>query len=383
MGSPGRATTNVAPRCWRCHTAIVALGAAVLGAALAADPSDAAAAVRRDWPAFALVTGLLLIGVAAHDDGLFEVVGRRVLGRGGRARRFVVAALAMGVATAVLNLDTAAAFVTPVLLYGADGAEGEAMCCMGILLANGASLFLPGSNLTNLIVVGGSAGGAGFLARTWPVALTAFGVTAAACGWLVRRAPRIPSRRREDVGLSGVAGVVAVAAGALLLVWLRAPAVAVLVVGVAVTVLHAWTGKSSPTRALGAVGLDVLAALFAVAVALGTLGRAWSWPHRELLHAGVLTSAAAAAATSVVVNNLPAASLLASRPLPSPLPVLLGLDLGPNLFFTGSLAWFVWWRAVRAAGRTPPTWLAVRVGAVAACASLLACAAVLMSTTPR
>ena len=49
-----------------------------------------------------------------------------------------------------------------------------------------------------------------------------------------------------------------------------------------------------------------------------------------------------AALTGVLVNNLPAASLLAARRPPHPFALLVGLNVGPNLFVTGSLAWILW-----------------------------------------
>jgi arsenical pump membrane protein len=73
-----------------------------------------------------------------------------------------------------------------------------------------------------------------------------------------------------------------------------------------------------------------------------------------------------AALASVLVNNLPAASLLAARTPPHPYALLLGLDVGPNLFVTGSLAWVLWWRTTRAAGVRPPTTRAVVLGLVSA-----------------
>ncbi len=38
------------------------------------------AAVEVAWPPFVLVTGLLLIGLVAHRDGLFEQAGRSLQG---------------------------------------------------------------------------------------------------------------------------------------------------------------------------------------------------------------------------------------------------------------------------------------------------------------
>jgi arsenical pump membrane protein len=57
-----------------------------------------------------------------------------------------------------------------------------------------------------------------------------------------------------------------------------------------------------------------------------------------LSHLNSAASAALAAGTAVLVNNLPAAALLAARVPPRPDALLVGLNLGPNLFMTGSLA---------------------------------------------
>jgi arsenical pump membrane protein len=60
-----------------------------------------------------------------------------------------------------------------------------------------------------------------------------------------------------------------------------------------------------------------------------------------------------AAISSVLVNNLPAASLLAARRPAHQFSLLVGLNLGSNLFVTGSLAWILWLRAARSAGVQP------------------------------
>ena len=94
----------------------------------------------------------------------------------------------------------------------------------------------------------------------------------------------------------------------------------------------------------------MLVGLFGLAVALGTLGRSWSGPATLLSHLDAWGTAAPAAVVSVLVNNLPAASLLAARRPPHPFALLVGLNVGPNLFVTGSLAWVLWLRAARTAG---------------------------------
>ena len=75
------------------------------------------------WPAFALVTGLLLVGVVAERDGVFAAAGSALarLPTGGVTTYAVALALVTAV-TAVLNLDTSVFFLTPVLLHLAGSA---------------------------------------------------------------------------------------------------------------------------------------------------------------------------------------------------------------------------------------------------------------------
>jgi arsenical pump membrane protein len=101
------------------------------------------------------------------------------------------------------------------------------------------------------------------------------------------------------------------------------------------------------------LALHILAPLFLLAVALGTLARRWHGPASLLGHLGGLGDAAVGAVASVLVNNLPAAALLAARRPPHPLPLLVGLNLGPNLLFTGSLSTYLWYSAARGAGVRP------------------------------
>jgi arsenical pump membrane protein len=116
----------------------------------------------------------------------------------------------------------------------------------------------------------------------------------------------------------------------------------------------------------------VLGGLFGVAVALGTLGREWSGPANLLSHLDSWGTAVAGAFASVVVNNLPAASLLAARVPPRPFDLLVGLNIGPNLFVTGSLAWLLWLRSAKSAGTRPSIAKAGLIGLVAVPLSMAA-----------
>ncbi|HEX6930896.1 MAG TPA: hypothetical protein VF162_02040 [Streptosporangiaceae bacterium] len=138
-----------------------------------------------------------------------------------------------------------------------------------------------------------------------------------------------------------------------------------LAVGVVAAGVHLARRRVSAGAIADVLGLPVLTGLFGLAVALGVVGRAWSGPADLLSHLGSWGTAATAGLATVLVNNLPAASLLAARTPDHPFALIVGLNLGPNLCVTGSLAWLLWLRAARAAGARPSLRRASLIGAVA------------------
>src|ERR687887_2853699 len=141
------------------------------------------ASAAQSWPPFLLVAGLLLIGAVAADEGLFEALGARLARTRLGARSLLLALLALvAIVTAVLNLDTSVVFLTPVLVHAARQRRlNERPFLYGsVFMANAASLLLPGSNLTNLLVLGGDPqDGAAFAAQMLPAWITACTLTGA------------------------------------------------------------------------------------------------------------------------------------------------------------------------------------------------------------
>ncbi len=384
--------------------ALAAAGVAGLAAAVALRPADAAHAAAQDWPPFVLIAGLLLIGLVADGDGLFEAAGVRLarLAPTG-ASLFAGAVVLVSAVTATLNLDTSVAFLTPVLVHTARARQaGEPALLYGcLLLSNAASLLLPGSNLTNLIVLGHlHLTGAQFAAHMWLPWLGAVAVTALVVAVGERRSlasavtdPEPPPRPVLGLGLA------AVVAATVLVIAIRSAALPVLAVGVLAAGARLALGHR-PIRAAAlepadrgrvrvalrpdqiwqVLGVPLLAGLFGAAVALGTLGRAWSGPAHLLAQLSGWSTAGFAAAASVVVNNLPAASLLAARTPASPFPLLMGLNLGPNLCVTGSLAWLLWLRSAQAAGARPSLTRASMLGVAAVPLSIAVALAALTVT---
>jgi arsenical pump membrane protein len=345
--------------------------AAALVAALATDAHDVGGAASQDWPPFVLVTGLLGLGLVARDDGLFDAAGATMAAaaRGGRSL-FVGAAVLLAVVTAVLNLDTAVAFLTPVVVLAARrrGTDEAPFLYLAVFMANGASLVLPGSNLTNLIVLGnlhqsGSAF-ASAMVLPWIAAVVAVTVVVGLLwrGALRRAAPRAhdPVQPRLGVAAAGIVVVVV----AMLVLPPAGEAVVAVVVGAAAVALSLARRRVAPDEVRRTVHAPVLGGLFLLAVDLGTLGRVWSGPSHLLHHASALVSAVVGAIASVLVNNLPAASLLAARTPADPHALLVGLDLGPNLAVTGALSAVLWLQVGRAVGARPSPWRYSAAGAV-------------------
>ena len=316
-----------------------------------------------------LVAGLLLIGLVADDDGLFAAAGRQLARVRSGGALFVGAVAMIGLVTAVLNLDTAVAFLTPVLVYTARSRGGAepALLYGSLLLANAGSLLLPGSNLTNLIVGGQlHLSGGAFLARMWLPALGALVVTAAVVAIFERRSLRVRAGEpAEPERLAPGLGLPAVALATAAILALRSPAIPVAAIGIVAAGAQVGRGRARLANVAEVLGMPVLVGLFGVAVALGALGRAWSGPAHLLSQLNSWGTAAVSGLATVLVNNLPAASLLAARPPSHPFSLLIGLNLGPNLAVTGSLAWLLWLRSARAAGAEPSLRRASQLGAVA------------------
>ena len=383
----------IRPRDW--PEAVAAGPAAViLVAAGAIAASEASAVARRLGPVIGFLIAIFVLAHLCDDDGLFRACGawmaRSAVGRPRRLLALVF--VSATVTTAVLSLDTTVVLLTPVVFATAARLDVRARphvyACTH--LANSASLLLPVSNLTNLLAfaASGLAFGrfAALMALPW---LAAIGVEYAVFGRFfasdLGAGPHArPDTRNGDarmpvftvavVGLTLAGFVVASAAGV-------SPAWAALA-GAAVLAGHALAGRRTTALSLlraadlpfavFVLGLGVVVA----AVVRNGLGTAL----RPLLPAGtslpaLLAIAALAAVLANVCNNLPAVLVL--LPLTAPagagavLAVLVGVNIGPNLTYTGSLATLLWRRTLRHHGSAPDLGEFTRLGLLTVPAGLV------------
>ncbi len=348
---------------------VTASGGAIVAAILA--PSYATGSASQAWPAFVLVAGLLIIGALAAEDGLFAAVGAQVARLPGSATRLLVLLLLFeACVTAVLNLDTAVVFLTPLFVHAErQRRTDEAAFLYGaVFMANSASLLLPGSNLTNLIVLRDErVPGHLFAARMLPAWIVAVLVTTLVLALLQRRSASddrdvLLELPRVRLGY----GAIGVAIAAVLVLTLQQPALPVLGSALVLAVL----GRLRVPTALEAANPLLLFGFFTLAVALGTAARGIE-SLSDLTHTiGRWPTAGIGAAGALLVNNLPAAVVLSAHAPAHPRALLIGLDLGPNLAVTGSLSAALWWQVARRHGARPSALSYTLLGIVIAPAAM-------------
>jgi arsenical pump membrane protein len=360
----------VRPRDW--PEAVAAVPAAGLLVAVGAvSPAQAWAQTKTLLPVVGFLAAVLTLSQLCADDGLFAAAGDIVARAcGGRPVRllggvFVVAA----VTTAVLSLDATVVLLTPVVFATAArvGLRARPHVYATAHLANSASLLLPVSNLTNLLAF--AASGLSFtrfaelMAPGWLLVIGIEYVVfrrffrADLAAAVAQPSPSARGRRPVPVVTLVIlaltlAGFAVASLAGVNPAWAALGGVVVL--GVRALVRRKATVRSLATAASPLFCLFVLALGIVVkgVVANGLGGGASRvLPHGAGLPA-LLAVAAIAAVLASVVNNLPA--ILALLPIvavggPGPvLAALIGVNLGPNLTYAGSLATLLWRRILRA-----------------------------------
>ena len=116
---------------------------------------EASATIRRILPLLLFLGSIVVLAELTAGAGVFDVIAVRVAGlaRGHYPALFVLCVFFAAATTTVLNLDTTAVLLTPVMLALARkaGIAVIPLAMTTVWLANTASLLLPVSNLTNLL----------------------------------------------------------------------------------------------------------------------------------------------------------------------------------------------------------------------------------------
>jgi arsenical pump membrane protein len=356
-------------RPWGWPEAAVAVPAALVLLSTGAISLDRARAVaERLGPVIGFLAAVLVLGQLCDDEGLFRACGGWMArAAAGRPRRLLLAVFVLAsVITAVLSLDAAVVLLTPVVFATAArlGARPRPHVYACTHLANTASLLLPVSNLTNLLAFAASGLSftrfAALMALPWLVAIGAeYAVFRRFfASHLDAGAQALPAAGPPEVPVFVVAVVACTLAGfAITSVAGVNPAWAALA-GAAVLAARALAQRrTTPAAIAGAANIPFLFFVLGLGIVVRVVvdnGLAGALGH--LLPGGVtlpslLGIAALSAVLANVINNLPAVLVLLPLAVPAGpgavLAVLLGVNIGPNLTYAGSLATLLWRRIAR------------------------------------
>ena len=313
-------------------------------------------------PTVGFLAAVLVLAQLAGLHQVFRYAGQVAAGisRSSPARLLAAVFVAASLTTAVLSLDATVVLLTPVVI--ATAARTGARSCPHVYasahLANSASLLLPVSNLTNLLAFTASGltflGFAAVMALPWIVVIL---VEYLVFRWYFRRDLRAANAEPRIDGDQAAPKYALVVLALTLVGFAGAQPVGVHPAWVAVAGSVALAVPLFARRAVtvGAVVREANPAFCAFVFALGVvvygvrengLGKFLGLvvPHS----AGwlqLVAVAGLAALLSNLLNNLPATLVLVPAVASSRgllLAVLIGVNVGPNLTYVGSLATLLW-----------------------------------------
>ncbi|MFJ1845294.1 MULTISPECIES: SLC13 family permease [unclassified Streptomyces] len=344
-------------------------------------------------PVVGFLAAILVLAQLCADEGLFTAAGELVARVcGGRTGPLLGGVFAVAsVTTAVLSLDATVVLLTPVVLATAArvGARPRPYVYACAHLANSASLLLPVSNLTNLLAF--TASGLSFtrfaalMALPWLAAIAVeyvvfrrvFAADLAAGAY-----PPNPEKARPGVPVFTLVVLALTLGGFVATSFAGADPLWAALAGAGVLAVRALAKRETTVRGL-VRSANPLFCLFVLALGVvveAVVGNGLGAGLGAFLPGGpslpaLLAVAAVAAVLANLINNLPA--ILALLPVvaaagPGPLlAALIGVNLGPNLTYVGSLATLLWRRILHTHGAAPDLGHFTRLGLLTVPATLV------------
>lgn len=390
------ATAGVIVRPFRWPEAVWAITGALLLVLLGLiAPAAAWTGVLKGLDVYLFLTGMMLLSELAREEGLFDWIAALATSaaRGSATRLFLLVYLVGTVVTVFLSNDATAVVLTPAVYAAARAAsvrEPLPYLYICAFVANAASFVLPISNPANLVVFGG-----GHMPPLldW---LRMFALPSALAIVATYVALRLVQRRtlaaetlathveRPALSWAGKVAGLGIAGTALALIgasWAGLDlGLPTLIAGGVTAAIIVLLKRESPVGVLRNISWGVLplvAGLFVLVEALELTGviRLLAEELRRVVQlAGPDRAAAGTGALVAVItnlgNNLPVGLVAGSAVQQAAVPpvvagaILIGVDLGPNLSVTGSLATILWLTALRREGLHVGAWPFLKLGLV-------------------
>jgi arsenical pump membrane protein len=367
-------------------------GAVLLVALGLLRPGDALNGMRKGTDVYLFLTGMMLIAELARREGLFDWMAALAVehARGSPHRLFLQVYMVGVVVTVLLSNDATAIVLTPAVYAAtrAAGAQPLPYLFVCAFIANAASFVLPISNPANLVVYGDRMPHlAEWLRQYTAPSIASIVATYAALRFALRRALReerlerdVPRPRLSHQGKLTAWGIAAI--GVVLItasardVPLGLPT---FLCGVITAILVLLLSRQSPWPLVKDISWGVLplvAGLFVMVEALvrtGVIARLAALLHEAVAQSetkAVWIVGIVAGIADSIANNLPVALVAGSVANSDHLPpdvtgaMLIGVDLGPNLSVTGSLATILWLVALRRENIEVRAWQFLKLGAL-------------------
>jgi arsenical pump membrane protein len=372
----GLATAGVITRPFRWPEAIWAVAGAIAIVVFGLLPwTDAVVGLRKGLDVYLFLAGMMLLAEIARTEGLFDWLAAQATSHAnGSARRLFLLTYAVGtIVTVFLSNDATAVVLTPAVAAAVRTARAEQpipylLVCA--FIANAASFVLPISNPANLVIYGNHLPPLlQWLPRYLLPSVVSIAATYLALWWTQRRllnqtiAKDVPVPSLSAGGKTAAAGIIATA-----VVLVGASAIDIplglptFIAGVATAAIVLIPRPAQTWSVLKDISWGVLplvAGLFVLVEALvktGVIGMITALLHQAAETSAVGAAWAAGIAVAIasnLANNLPV-GLIAGSAVQSDhaadqitRAILIGVDLGPNLSVTGSLATILWLAALR------------------------------------
>jgi arsenical pump membrane protein len=386
------ATLGVITRPLRIPEYVWAVGGTVVLVAFGFLPwRNAVAAAAKGIDVYLFLIGMMLLAEVARQEGLFDWLAALAVrhARSSASRLFLIIYSVGTIVTVFLSNDATAVVLTPAVYSAATAARVEPLPYLFIcaFIANAASFVLPISNPANLVIFGAHIPS---LAQ-WLYQFTLPSIASILITYLLLRFTQRAAINQkiseefptEPLSVGGKCVAVGIALTALGLLGAssldRQLGLPTFIAGTAVTIIVLIISRQSPLPVLRDISWGVLplvAGLFILVASVEQTGIlnsitqmlhnvAASSPRDASFGAGILVALA-----SNLLNNLPiglvaaTVSQSADVPLQVTSATLIGVDLGPNLSVTGSLATILWLLALRRAGEAVTAWQFLKLGII-------------------
>jgi arsenical pump membrane protein len=336
--------------------------------------------------------GMMLLSELAREHGVFDWLSAVAVrcAHGSCSRLFGLVYVAGTLVTVFMSNDATAVVLTPAILTAVRKAKVQPLPYLFVcaFIANAASFLLPISNPANLVVFHSQMPALGGWLFSFIVpSILSIASTFVALRWWFRHelcvsieceVKTAPLTADGELVLAGLAIMVAVLLTASSLG--KDLGFPTCLVALAVTAVVSIKAKCNPltiAREISWATLALVAGLFVMVDAVEGMGalqhtQEWlSWAQNLGPVAGTTITAFFVGVANNLVNNLPL-GLIAGSTLQAPHAdrliahaVLIGVDLGPNLSITGSLATILWLIALRKEKINVTFWDFFKIGVVA------------------